>query len=764
MPQIPDFTKNIPEPQTRDININQQQFAGDDSIQKAIKFAVDATQQYALNEKKQFDLARLTEARNILDVRETELASAEDGWQNKLGQNAVLFKDSEGNDFMGHYSNRYQKSINDVSEQLQLTPDQKKLFNEYAQQKSVAFNDQLMKHQLRQGNEYKVSVFENAIAISSKKATGEFTNPEEMDKTIEQMTADINALGDTLGWSNVERSRKIADSVNSIHGTNVKTMLESGDFNTAEQYVKTYGDKMSALQKASAESEIHKLKQNYATNQIIQMESAGMTSGSNPAFNTADYETLKATAKIEPTDFKNLKYNDPRLDSLTVLKAKDEKMDWAIPLLTAIRVAGEKSHNNQTSSANAKGVYQFTPIAIKQVEQITGKRIDPTNPEEATWGALKFIQWISKKYNTQDPKIIASYYNGGGLYIDQLKSGGASAIKNEENRKYVERIAAFDFNKYASSPVAPNGVFNKLDALDPANQAKVLANREKIKKANKQAEEDRKIEVYEKMSDLLETGQLTFDQIASSPEALSALNAKQMNALRLQDKAKKTGDSSEMENAFWQNPSASKGMPQSQFNTMIANWSPAAQKEASKIYAKANGRSIEALEKAEAEAKKKNGSVSIVTNKMIFDVVAQNAGSLGFSGKSSSQKKASNATTDSAFYIAMKNDIYERVLEYDNRYFQNNGKHLNEFQAKNIARSFMEASRNQKASGLFGSDKRVRIYDPSTFKRSEISDAVKTNVFRLAAANGQKYKSADELPDSLFMKYYFQFYRGKIAR
>lgn len=758
MPSIPSVGRNIAEPQLREQTISREQFRGDQTVSNAISFASQATAQYALDEKKQFDLARLTEARNILDVRETQLASDEkDGWQNKLGQNAVLFKDDEGKDFMNHYSDRYQKSIQDVETQLQLTPDQKKIFSEYAQQKAVGFNQSLMQHQLRQGKEYKVSVFENSVKISATKAQGQFTNFGEMDKTIEQMTADIGALGQELGWSNVEKSQKISESVNGVHSNNVGVMLESGDFMTAEAYVKQYGSKMSELQKLSTENKIRKMKDDFLAAKEIEFTRLGMSEGSNPAFNSSDLNMIKATSKINASEFGSLKYTDPRLDSIAVVTARDLKMDWAIPIVTAIRVAGEKSNNNQKSSADAAGVYQFTPIAIEQVRRLTGKTIDPTNPEEASWGALKFIEWIAEKYDTKDPAIIASYYNGGGNHIPQLKAGGVSAIKNSENRNYVSRIKAFDFSEYANRPVAPNGVrLRNLADYTPENQAKILANEEKIKKQRQQAEDDRKDMIYQKASDLIYSGQASFEELKKSPEILRALDAKQMTALAAQDKAVKSGDSSSQLNEVYQNPSALRGMPQSQFNTMIANSSNTEQKELSKMYAKANGRDVEALEKAEQEAAKKNGSTSLVTNKLIYDVVINNQGSLGFAGTTSSAKKVTNSTTDSAFYIAMKNDIFERTLEYDQKYFNKNGKHLSEFQIQNIARSFMTAPRTQDG-------KKVLLYDPKVFSRKEVTDGQKTNILRLAQADGHKYTSADMLPDALFNKYFFRFYRGKRA-
>lgn len=751
--------RNTPEPQTISPTITESQFKGDDSLNKAISFAGEATAQYAINEKKQFDLARLTEARNMLDVHETRLAADEkNGWQNKLGQNAVLFKDEDGKDFMGHYSDQYQNGIRDVETQLQLTPDQKKIFSEYAQQKAVGLNSQLMTHQLRQGKEYKVSVFENAVAIAGKKAQGQFTDFAEMDKTIEQGTADIGALGQELGWSNVEKSRKAADFVNGIHTNNVNGILDTGDFMTAEAYVKQYGSKMSELQKLSTETKIKKMKDDFVAAQFIQLDTQAMTTGSNPAFNSNDLGTIKATARIDPSEFGNLKYNDPRLDSLAVVTAKDLKMDWAIPVVTAIRVAGEKSNNNQVSSANAQGVYQFTPIAIEQVRRITGKKIDPNNPEEASWGALKFIQWISEKYNTQDPAIIASYYNGGGQFVDQLKKGGVAAITNKENRNYVARISGFDFNSYANSPVAPNGLNLNLVNVTPENQAKILANKEKIRSQQKKQAEEQQQMTYEKASDLLESGQYSYEQLSKSPEILKALNAKQINALRLQDKAKKTGNSSGMLNEVYQNPAALKGMPQSQFNSMITNTSDSEQKELSKMYAKANGRDVESLSKAEAEAAKKNGSKSLVTHKLIYNVVRDNAGTLGFSGTSSSTKKIKNSNTDSQFYIEMKDDIYARIAEQDQRYFNANGKHLTEFQIRNISKAYFDSSTRMQGK------ERVRVYDPVKFSRKDLTDGQKANILKLAQRDGHKYSNADTLPDNLFTRYYFQFYRGKVAR
>lgn len=756
MAKIPQVMRSVQDPQLSNGAISQEQFKGDDSLSKAISFVSDATAEYALNEKKQFDLARLTEARNLLDAHESRLSSDEkSGYQNKLGQSAVVFRDEDGNDFMTHYSSQYQNSIRDVETQLQLTPDQKKVFDEYAQSKSIAFTDKLLTHQLRQGKEYKVSVFENAVAVSAKKAEGLFTDPAEMQKTIEQLTADYNALGDELGWSEVEKSRKTSDAINTIHGNTLKVILDSGDFITGEAYLKQYGGNMSELQKVSADSSIRKMKNDYATAQLMAIETEAMLNNSNPAFNTSDTNAIKAVSKIDPVEYGSLRYDDPRLDGLAVVNARELGMDWAIPLVTAIRVVGEKSHNGQKSSANAKGVYQITPIAIEQIRIITGKTIDPTNPDEASWGALKLIDWISKKYNTKDPAIIASYYNGGGQFVGQLKKGGADAITNKENRDYVKRVLGFDFSEYASKPVAGDGLNYNLKGYTPENQAKLLANRAKVRAEKKKAEEEQQKMAFENASDMIVTGAATYEQLVANPKIVKFLSSSQLKTLKDIDKAKKSESSATLVARVYQNPTELKGMPQSQFNQMIEFVGDSEKKELSKLYAEANGRTIKDANDAEKAAKPK----SAVTHQLVFNAVESYASSLGFSGTSKSNKKLTNANTDSGMFVAIKDNIYASVVAADQRFFAANKRYMSDLEVRNYIKNELGRTKTVTNDGIFSSNsKSVPLYSPDT-KRSEVNSKTNEMILNMAVRSGQGYKKVDDIPDSVYWQYYYRAWR-----
>lgn len=755
MAKIPQITRNAIEPNIQQASISQSQMQGDQSVQRALTFVTNATQQYALDEKKKFDQARLTEAKNILDVQEARLSSDKDmGYQNKLGQNAVLFQDEDGKDFLQHYSDQYQKSIQDVTTQLKLTSDQQRIFNEYAQQKAVSFQGQLQNHQLRQGKEYIVSVHSSAIDVAKQKAQGQFTNFGEMDKTIEEMTSSVYALGAELGSSNAEIMRDISKHVDEIHAKNLEFMLESGDFMTSEAYLKQYGGKMSQLQKLSTENAIRKMKEDYVTAKFISLDTQAMTGGSNPAFNSSDVNEIKAIAQIDPVEFANLKYNDPRLDGLAVLKAREEGMDWAIPVVTAIRVAGEKSNNNQVSAANARGVYQFTPIAIKQVEQITGKRIDPNNPEEATWGALKFIDWISKKYNTQDPAIIASYFNGGGKYINQLKVGGAKAITNDENRNYVSRILAFDFDKYANNPVAKDGLNYDLGQFTPENQAKILSNREKVRTAEKKKEEERKKLIYENAMDMVILGQTSYEEIVANPAIVGAIDANQLKQIKTLSDAKKAEDIRPLLATIYSNPAYLKGKPQSLIDFIAENTTPAEAKGIAQLYAQANGRTIQDLKAAD-----KAGSKSVVTHKLVFDVLKSYAPSIGFTGKVGTKKNEVNATS-SAMFMGLKDEMLEYVQEVDQIFYNKNRRHMSEIEVRRVIRNELGKNNTVTSTNVFGSKttEAVPRYRADV-NRKQASENLNNRIMAYAEREGRRYESVDKIPDTIYWRYYYKALR-----
>lgn len=152
-----------------------------------------------------------------------------------------------------------------------------------------------------------------------------------------------------------------------------------------------------------------------------------------------------ALRSMSPAEHKKIKYNDPRLDAYTVQKGMENNMEWAIPLLLAIRKDGEKSNNNQTSPKGAKSVMQFMDDTWGDYDN-GGKR-DKNNPADTIDAAYDFVRWISKTYNTTDPAVIAAYYNGGGKQAKAVKTTGRATYK--ETAGYISRVQA-GYRKYSA--------------------------------------------------------------------------------------------------------------------------------------------------------------------------------------------------------------------------------------------------------------------------------------------------------------------------
>lgn len=152
-----------------------------------------------------------------------------------------------------------------------------------------------------------------------------------------------------------------------------------------------------------------------------------------------------ALRSMSAEEHKKIRYNDPRLDAYTIQKGVENGMDWAIPLLLAIRKDGEASNNNQTSPKGAKSVMQFMPDTWKEFSK-GGKR-NLNNPADTIDAAYDFVKWISKKYNTTDPAVIAAYYNGGGTQAEAVKNTGRATYK--ETAAYIPRVLA-GYRKYSA--------------------------------------------------------------------------------------------------------------------------------------------------------------------------------------------------------------------------------------------------------------------------------------------------------------------------
>ncbi|MCU4454543.1 transglycosylase SLT domain-containing protein [Acinetobacter nosocomialis] len=158
---------------------------------------------------------------------------------------------------------------------------------------------------------------------------------------------------------------------------------------------------------------------------------------------------------IAPSEFKTIRYDDPRLDAVLETKASSMNMSWAIPLLQAIRKGGERSHNWQVSPKGAKSIMQIMPDTQKGLERNSGKKFDINNPSDATEMALLLVKEISDTYKTKDPKVIAAHYNGGFKNGKAMQNTGKPV--SDETIKYVNNISNYLQNNNRSVAYGMDG-------------------------------------------------------------------------------------------------------------------------------------------------------------------------------------------------------------------------------------------------------------------------------------------------------------------
>lgn len=181
-----------------------------------------------------------------------------------------------------------------------------------------------------------------------------------------------------------------------------------------------------------------------ATDQILKGQTVNVT-------NTV----VRGNIDIAPSEYKSIHYDDPRLDAVLESKAQSMGMQWAVPLLQAIRKGGERSHNWQVSPKGAKSIMQIMPDTQKGLERNSGKKFDINNPSDATEMALLLVKEISDTYKTKDPKVIAAHYNGGFKNGKAMQKAGKPV--SDETIKYVNNISTYLQNNNRSVAYGMDG-------------------------------------------------------------------------------------------------------------------------------------------------------------------------------------------------------------------------------------------------------------------------------------------------------------------
>ncbi|EXT43881.1 transglycosylase SLT domain protein [Acinetobacter sp. 25977_7] len=418
--RIPQFNRQVSDNSVPNVQVNGGMSAGEaaslvgnktDSLIGALNSGLNAYQAY----QDEADRVRVIDAQNKLAELKLHLQNNDvDGYGNKKGVDVVSFDDGNGGGFVDYYTKAYQDGIGQIANTLG-NSRQRALFREMSERDAVQFKGSLQNYFVRENDVYQQSVYSSSADRFIREINenpGDFT---KIDESRANLKASLGKLMNLEGKAATEAENIYLKNVSVAHITNISAFVENGDLKAALAYKNKYKDEISLADSFKVDQRIHQKLEDQQVESLVNMATTGTQEGSNPALNVPPQASAKIAQELKsltPDQMKNIKYNDQRLDVYTVHAAKEKDMDWAAPLLLAIRLSGEKSNNDAVSPKGAKSVMQFMPETWKEYSN-NGKR-DINNPADTIDASLEFIDWISKKYKTKDPMVIAAYYNGGG--------------------------------------------------------------------------------------------------------------------------------------------------------------------------------------------------------------------------------------------------------------------------------------------------------------------------------------------------------------
>lgn len=272
------------------------------------------------------------------------------------------------------------------------------------------------------------------------KSEGYIDQAKQYEVTGETIATDIalNALmfggARWLGNRQAKLDQAVDTEINQLNADQLETRQDAIHETLVRNEMEFEDTTLPVRTDSPVEINNHYRNLDVATDQILNGQTV------NVPTSVKGEEKLKPVT-ISPSEYKSIRYDDPRLDALLGNKARSMHMEWAVPLLTAVRRAGEKSHNNQVSPKGAQSIMQIMPETQVGLERTYNKKWDINNPEHATEMALYLVREMSEQYKTKDPFVLAAHYNGGFANGKAMQKNGKP--KAAETIKYVNRVKDF---------------------------------------------------------------------------------------------------------------------------------------------------------------------------------------------------------------------------------------------------------------------------------------------------------------------------------
>ncbi|RSO56917.1 transglycosylase [Acinetobacter pittii] len=746
--RIPQFTSQVAEGDMPNVQISGGVTPGQavDMVGSQVDGFANLANTFA-NKYKEYqdenDRVRVIDAQNKLSELRLHLENNDtDGYIKKKGADVVGFDDGEGGNFVDYYSRAYQDGAGEIASKLS-NSRQRAMFQQIAARDSLQFKGTLQNYFVRENDVYQQSVYSSSAERFIREINENPADFTKIDESRENLKASLGKLMSLNGKSATEAENMYLKSISGAHLNNINAFIENDDLRSAVTYKNKYGNEISPADDFALKKRIHQKLEEQQVEMLVNNVTTGTQEYSNPALNAppqASAAIAKELKALTPDQMKSIKYNDQRLDVYTVHAAKEKGMDWAAPLLLAIRLSGEKSNNNAISPKGAKSVMQFMPETWKQYSN-NGKR-DINNPADTIDAALDFISDISKKYKTKDPMVIAAYYNGGGNAAKAVMNGQQPPAS--ETRNYIQRVDKWltdDFGNYIKQPAksreqAYDEIWKSNAPLEVKQKALIATDR--YYGGQDKAKEERQNKEYDTLYKGIMSGKYTFDQIPAG--SITALEPNQIDSLRsvsksIYSKEVKT-DPVVLSMITLNQEELFKGKPKSVLHQYADKLSPSDYQEATKMYAEVNGLK---------DGKKEKPKTFLIDDNTVSSALKPYLGTIGITDTKDKKQLL--------HYNAVKTDLMQTLREAEAK----NGGYLSWDQVNRVVLKNINNQVRVTTSRPFFDDKveMNRVY-AQVKSKADITDSMKTKIDNIFKKQG---RNPNNVTDSEYINAYYSMMR-----
>jgi len=110
--------------------------------------------------------------------------------------------------------------------------------------------------------------------------------------------------------------------------------------------------------------------------------------------------------------------------------------------VTTWETRGQFQRDAYNPTSGARGIFQLTPIALRQVQQDIGLKADPFNPYAASAAAAALLARYNRLFQGQLPLVVAAYNAGEGTvrkFLRDVRDRGRGFLPME-TRDYIANV------------------------------------------------------------------------------------------------------------------------------------------------------------------------------------------------------------------------------------------------------------------------------------------------------------------------------------